>query len=249
MGNITGAGLRKAVLKALNPKAPGLEDWLREHAAHLVDRIMATGAPSDLRYDFTIPYSTGLHCYILGIPQADSAALYGSLDVAFMNSPREIPAAAMNWDRDMAHMVMRLNDPDTGGLMGELAALREDPAYDHLTDEMLATVGVTMFGAGVISVMGFLTMAIVSLIQNLDLKARLVAEPELIPAAVDELLRINLSIADGLPRIATETMQLGDVTVQKGELVLVLVEAANHDPAEFDDPHTVRLDRPTRTHT
>lgn len=92
--------------------------------------------------------------------------------------------------------------------------------------------------------MGFLTMAIVSLIQNLDLKARLVAEPDLIPVAVDELLRINLSIADGLPRIATETMQLGDVTVQKGELVLVLVEAANHDPAEFDDPHTVRLDRP-----
>ncbi|MGW6140239.1 cytochrome P450 [Streptomyces sp. NPDC055140] len=244
MGNITGAGLRKAVLKALNPKAPGLEDWLREHAAHLVDRLVSAGAPSDLRYDFTIPYSTGLHCYILGIPQADSAALYGSLDVAFMNSPREIPAAAMNWDRDMAHMVMRLNDPETGGLMGELAALREDPAYNHLTDEMLATVGVTMFGAGVISVMGFLTMAIVSLIQNPDLKARLVAEPELIPAAVDELLRINLSIADGLPRIATETMQLGDVTVQKGELVLVLVEAANHDPAEFDDPHTVRLDRP-----
>lgn len=200
--------------------------------------------PADLRRDFTVPYSTGLHCHILGIPQSDGPDLYRSLHVAFMNSPRTIPAAGINWDRDMGHMVDRLNDPATTGLMAELAALRDDPDYAHLTDEMLATVGVTMFGAGVISVMGFLTMALVSLIQHPELKDRLIADPALIPAAVDELLRINLSIADGLPRIATETMQLGDVTVQKGELVLVLVEAANHDPAEFEDPHTVRLDRP-----
>ncbi|MFB7052184.1 cytochrome P450 [Streptomyces vinaceus] len=244
MGNITGAGLRKAVMKALNPKAPGLEAWLTGHAHALVDQLVTTGIPGDLRREFTVPYSTGLHCHILGIPQSDGPDLYRSLHVAFMNSPRTIPAAGINWDRDMAHMIDRLGDPETTGLMAELAALREDPDYAHLTDEMLATVGVTMFGAGVISVMGFLTMALVSLIQHPDLKARLIADPALIPAAVDELLRINLSIADGLPRIATETMQLGDVTVQKGELVLVLVEAANHDPAEFEDPHTVRLDRP-----
>ena len=244
MGNITGAGLRKAVMKALNPKAPGLEDWLTAHANRLVDELVEKGAPADLRRDFTVPYSTGLHCQILGIPQTDAAGLYESLHVAFMNSPREIPAAGMNWDRDMAHMVGRLDDPSTTGLMAELAALRDDPDYAHLTDEMLATVGVTMFGAGVISVMGFLTMGIVSLIQHPELKATLIADPSLIPAAVDELLRINLSIADGLPRIATETMRLGDVEVQKGELVLVLVEAANHDPQEFEDPHSVRLDRP-----
>lgn len=244
MGNITGAGLRKAVMKALNPKAPGLEEWLIAHANELVDQLVTTGVPADLRRDFTVPYSTGLHCHILGIPQSDGPDLYRSLHVAFMNSPRSIPAAGINWDRDMDHMVARLDDPETTGLMAELAALRDDPEYDHLTDEMLATVGVTMFGAGVISVMGFLTMALVSLIQHPELKAKLIAAPALIPAAVDELLRINLSIADGLPRIATETMQLGDVTVQEGELVLVLVEAANHDPAEFEDPHTVRLDRP-----
>ncbi|MBT2401526.1 cytochrome P450 [Streptomyces sp. ISL-100] len=244
MGNITGAGLRKAVMKALNPKAPGLEEWLTRHAHQLVDQLVATGAPADLRHDFTVPYSTGLHCHILGIPQTDGPGLYRSLHVAFMNSARGIPAAGINWDRDMGHMVDRLNDPETTGLMGELAALREDPEYAHLTDEMLATVGVTMFGAGVISVMGFLTMGLVSLIQHPDLKAQLIADPALIPAAVDELLRINLSIADGLPRIAIEDMRLGDVTVRKGELVLVLVEAANHDPAEFEDPHAVRLDRP-----
>lgn len=49
MGNITGAGLRKAVLKALNPKSPGLVEWMRSCAGELVDGLMREGAPADLR--------------------------------------------------------------------------------------------------------------------------------------------------------------------------------------------------------
>ncbi|GGX19038.1 cytochrome P450 [Streptomyces chryseus] len=247
MGNITGAGLRKAVLKALNPKAPGLVEWMRSHAAELVDGLMAEGAPADLRGQFADPYSAGMHCHILGIPKADAPRLTRSLDIAFMNSACPVSGAKLNWDRDIAYMVERLDDPATTGLMAELAALREDPEYDHLTDEMLATVGVTMFGAGVISTSGFLTMALVSLIQHPELTAELLADPGKIPAAVDELLRINLSIGDGLPRLALEDVTLGEVEVKKGELVLVLVEGANFDPDAFADPHKVDLARENNT--
>lgn len=242
MGNITGAGLRRAVMRAINPKAHA--DWLEAYAGELADRLLAEGAPADLRRDFTVPYSTGLHCRLLGIPLADADRLYRSLHVAFMNSPRPIPAAALNWDRDIAYMKGRLDDPATTGLMGELATLRDTPDYAHVSDDMFATVGVTMFGAGVISVMGALTMMCVTLLLDHDVRDRLAADPGLIPTAVDELLRVNLSIADGLPRIALDDVRLGEVTVAKGELVLVLVEAANHDPAQYDDPHAIRLDRP-----
>lgn len=247
MGNITGAGLRKAVLKALNPKSPGLIEWMRSYADELVDGLVREGAPVDLRGGFADPYSAGMHCRILGVPQADAPKLMRSLDIAFMNSACPIAGARLNWDRDIAYMTERLDDPATMGLMGELAALRRDPDYDHLTDEMLATVGVTMFGAGVISTSGFLTMALVSLIQHPELHARLLADRTLVPAAVDELLRINLSIGDGLPRLATDDVRLGDVEVKAGELVLVLVEGANFDPAAFPDPHTVDLGRENAT--
>lgn len=247
MGNITGAGLRKAVLKALNPKSPGLAEWMRCYAAELVDELIGEGAPADLRGGFADPYSAGMHCRILGIPQEDAPRLMRSLDIAFMNSACPVAGARLNWDRDIAYMTGRLDDPATTGLMAELAALRADPDYGHLTDEMLATVGVTMFGAGVISTAGFLTMALVSLIQHPELHARLLADRTLVPAAVDELLRINLSIGDGLPRLATEDVPLGDVQVKAGELVLVLVEGANFDAAAFPDPYAVDLTRENST--
>jgi cytochrome P450 len=244
MGNITGAGLRKAVLKAINPKAPGLTDWMRAHAVRLVEELMVDGAPADLKNAFADPYSAAMHCFILGIPPSDAPRLMRSLDIAFMNSACPVAGAALNWDRDISYMKERLDDPLTTGLMRDLAVLREDPAYDHLTDEMLATVGVTMFGAGVISTSGFLTMALLSLMQHPELVERLVADPTLIPAAVEELLRINLSIGDGLPRLALEDVRLGDVDVREGELVLVVVEGANLDPDEFPDPDRVILERP-----
>ncbi|APE21169.1 MULTISPECIES: cytochrome P450 [Streptomyces] len=244
MGNITGAGLRKAVMKAINPKAPGLEEWLRARAGALVDALVAEGAPGELRGAYADPYSSGLHCRMLGIPEEDGPRLLRSLDVAFMNAPSEIEAARLHWDRDIAYMTERLDDPATGGLMAELAALREDPEYAHLTDEMLATVGVTLFGAGVISTAGFLTMALVSVLTRPDVRAALTAGGgHGVAGAMDELLRVNLSIGDGLPRLALEDVRLGDVEVRAGELVLVLVEAANHDPLHFPDPLAFRPDR------
>ncbi|MBP2581659.1 mycocyclosin synthase [Streptomyces sp. PvR006] len=244
MGNITGAGLRKAVMKAINPKAPGLEEWLRARAGALVDALVAEGAPGELRGAYADPYSAGLHCRMLGIPEEDGPRLLRSLDVAFMNAPHEIEAARLHWDRDIAYMTERLDDPATGGLMAELAALREDPDYAHLTDEMLATVGVTLFGAGVISTAGFLTMALVSVLTRPDVREALTAGGVgRVAGAMDELLRVNLSIGDGLPRLALEDVRLGEVEVRAGELVLVLVEAANHDAGHFPDPLAFRPDR------
>ncbi|MFF9815499.1 cytochrome P450 [Streptomyces sp. NPDC014006] len=244
MGNITGAGLRRAVMRALNPKAEGLEEWIRREAHRLVDTLVAEGPTADLRGAFCEPYSAGMHCHILGIPTSEAPAFLRSLDIAFMNSPCPITGAKVNWDRDIARMTGLLNDPATGGLMGELSTLRDDPDYAHLTDEMLATVGVTLFGAGVISTSGFLTMALVHLLTHPELWALLRERPEVTGAAVEELLRVNLSIGDALPRIALEDVTLGDVRVRAGELVLVLVEGANFDEERFPDPHRFDVERP-----
>jgi mycocyclosin synthase len=243
MGNITGAGLRKAVMKAINPKSPGLEEWMRTEAKRLVDKILRDGPTADLRGAFAEPYSAGMHCRILGIPRHEAAYFLRSLDIAFMNSRCPVKGAEINWNRDITRMTELLNLPGVDGLLGDLAALRGEEGYAHLTDEMLATVGVTMFGAGVISTSGFLTMALVSVMQRPMVKDHLVDHPEDIGPAVEELLRVNLSIGDALPRLATRDARLGNVEVKAGELVLVLVEGANLDPEHFPDPEAFDLTR------
>ncbi|MEU9481805.1 cytochrome P450 [Streptomyces sp. NPDC048191] len=247
MGNITGVGLQRAMMNALNPKAPGLAEWLRDEAHRLVDTLVAAGPTADLRTAFCEPYSAGMHCLLLGIPQGEAPAFLRSLDIAFMNSACPITGARINWHRDIARMTALLDDPSTHGLMGELAALRHDPDYAHLSNEMLATIGVTLFGAGVNATSSFLTMALVYLLTHPHARDLLRDHPDLIGPGVEELLRVNLSNGDALPRLALEDTRLGDVEVKQGELVLVLIEGANLDPAKFPDPHRFDLHRDNTT--
>ncbi|WP_329462914.1 cytochrome P450 [Streptomyces sp. NBC_01431] len=250
MGNINSAGLRSAVMKSLNPRTDGLADWLRARAGEFVDALRAEGPPADLRAGFADPFSAALHCKVVGAPFEDWRRLMSGLDVAFMTSAHTFEGAGLNWYKDLGYMVDRLNSPDLDpdSLLGRLAALRQDQESAHLTDEMLATVAVSLFGAGAVSTSAFLTLAILALLQHPDLAGYLREHPERMGRAVDELLRWNLSIGDGLPRLAVEDVPLGQVLIKKGELVLVLVEGANFDPEVFTDPERLDLEREHNPH-
>ncbi|AYG80304.1 Cytochrome P450 121 [Streptomyces hundungensis] len=250
MGNINSAGLRSAVMKSLSPRADGLAERLRERAGEFIDALLAEGPPADLRAGFADPFSAALHCQVIGVPFTDWRRLMSGLDTAFMTSAHTFEGAGLNWYKDLGYMVERLNAPDVPpeSLLGRLGALREDAESAHLTDEMLATVAVSMFGAGAVSTSAFLVLAILALLQHPELIGYLREHPERMGRAVDELLRWNLSIGDGLPRLALEDVRLGEVLVKKGELVLVLVEGANFDPAVFSDPDRLDLDREHNPH-
>ncbi|MFF3858819.1 cytochrome P450 [Streptomyces sp. NPDC002209] len=250
MGNINSAGLRDAVMKALNPRRKGLQDRLRAQAGELVDRIVAEGAPADLRAGFADPFSAALHCQVLGVPFEDRRRLMSGLDVAFMTAREPFADSALNWYKDVGYFADQLRAQlarpaeQRTGLLGRFAELKEaDPQSAHLTDDMFATVAVSLFGAGAVSTSAFLVLAVLALLQRPELIGYLREHPERMGRAVDELLRWNLSVGDGLPRIATQDVQVGDVLVREGELVLVLLEGANFDPEAFENPGELDLGR------
>ncbi|GHA92509.1 cytochrome P450 [Streptomyces chryseus] len=250
-GGDAGAGLRGAVMKALNPRTgKGMHGWLRITADRLIDDLMAWGPPVDLRAGFADPFSAALHCKILGVPFEDWPRLMASLDVAFMTSAQPFEGSQLNWYKDVGYMVERLNAPasERSGLLGELAALREDPRSSHLTDEMLATVAASLFGAGAVSTSAFLARAMLALLRRPQLTAYLKDRPDRMARAVDELLRGNLSVGDGPTRLALADVHLGDVLVRKGELVLVLVEGATFDAEVFEHPEILHLNRAYNPH-
>jgi cytochrome P450 len=79
-----------------------------------------------------------------------------------------------------------------------------------------------------------------------DDRRRLVVEPELLPVAVEELLRVYSPVTMG--RLATEDVTLNGVTIPAGSRVLMNFPAANRDPAQFPDPDTVMIDRAQNRH-
>ncbi|MET9321613.1 cytochrome P450 [Streptomyces sp. NPDC003038] len=250
MGNINGAGLRNAVMKALNPRQQGLQDALLAKAGELIDQIVAEGGPADLRTGFADPFSAALHCQVLGVPFEDWRRLMSGLDVAFMTAREPFADSALNWYKDVGYFTEQLEaqlalpSEERTGLLGRFAELKEaDPESAHLTDEMFATVAVSLFGAGAVSTSAFLVLAVLALLQKPELIGYLRAHPERMGKAVDELLRWNLSVGDGLPRIAMADIQVGDVLVREGELVLVLLEGANFDPEVFENPQELNLER------
>ena len=82
------------------------------------------------------------------------------------------------------------------------------------------------------------------LVTHPDQQRRLCDQPDLLPAAVEELLRyVPLGSAAGMPRVAIEDIQLGDTHIRAGETVLAARAAANRDQTAFPDPDTIILDR------
>jgi pentalenolactone synthase len=76
----------------------------------------------------------------------------------------------------------------------------------------------------------------------------LVADPGLVPKAVEELLRAPARGGGGIPRYARADLEIGGVTIRAGELVLLDNNTANHDPAVFPDPDRVDVTRPASAH-
>jgi cytochrome P450 len=85
------------------------------------------------------------------------------------------------------------------------------------------------------------------LARHSDHQARIRADTALVPAAVEELLRVYAPTI-GLCRAATVDTTVDSVPVLAGEQVMVSYLSANHDPATFEDPHAFRLDRPNSRH-
>jgi cytochrome P450 len=77
--------------------------------------------------------------------------------------------------------------------------------------------------------------------------AKLHAQPELMPAAVEEMLRYS-GIVRRIYRRATATVELGDVTISQGELVALMLATANRDPAQFRSPDELDITRPVASH-
>ena len=118
---------------------------------------------------------------------------------------------------------------------------------DRLTDEeIIANVIVTMVG-GLETTTNLIGNGMLTLLRNPQEMHRLRSEPEIMPAAVEELLRYE-SPSQQTARIARADVELGGKQIRKGQAVIAVMAAGNRDPERFPDPDRLDFDRPDNRH-
>lgn len=108
-----------------------------------------------------------------------------------------------------------------------------------LTDEELNRMCFLLLVAGLHTVQGSLAWAVKHLVENPEQRKLIIDDPgEVLPTAVEEILRIDSAIIAG--RSTTREVQLGGMTIPEGDQLVVVLGAANRDGRQFEDP--TRLD-------
>ncbi|EKX66295.1 cytochrome P450 [Streptomyces ipomoeae] len=220
-----------------------------ELADELLDGIIAAGRPADLVEDFAIPMPTTIICEVLGIPAKDHRMLWHWAETVLSAvTPGEVFATEGQAFMDyMAGMLeLRGREPGDDLLTTLVRACREQGL---ISEEELLSIACDLLIAGFISTTNQIGNFFHQLLVNPEELVRLRERPELIPGAVEELMRyVPLLTGFSLPRYATADVELGGVTIRAGEAVMIATAAANRDPEVFQEPERLVLDRPANPH-
>ena len=233
-----------------------LRPWIAGLAASLADEVAdagSDGSPVDLVSAYAEPLPVAVIAELLGVPGADRDLLrpwsraivrmyeYGrSAEVG----PEAERAAAefVGYLRDLAAQRRRRPAED---LVSHLVAVRGEDG-SRLTEDELVTTCILLLNAGHEATVNVTANGTWALLAHPDQLARLRADPGLLAAAVEELIRYD-SPLQLFERTAVADVEIAGVTVGAGQRIAALLGAANRDPAVFTEPDRLdvgRLDNP-----
>ena len=245
------SAVRRLVRSGLTPRMiRRVEDDLRERARRLLDEV-EPGTPVDFLTDIAAEVPMQMICILLGVPESERHWLFEAIEPSF------------DFGGARKASITRLSVEEAGSRMFEygqelIAAKRARP-----TDDMLSVVVNSddpelsdiegylffnlLFSAGAETTRNAIAGGLLALAENPEWFEALRADPQLLPTAIEEMIRWT-SPSPSKRRTATRRATLGGHTIEAGQKVLVWEGSANRDAAVFASPDHFDITRKPNPH-
>jgi cytochrome P450 len=228
--------LRRLVAGHFTPgRIAALRPRVEEIAGELIAVLPRRGTV-DLVASYALPLPVAVICELLDVPAADRTAFHTwSNELVMPTSPEAAGAAATALTGCLTELTGR-----GGTLLGDLAG--------ELDAEELLGMAFLLLVAGHETTVNLISATVHGLLAHPEQLARLVADPALTEAAVEEALRYSAPVHSSAFRFAVEHLDLAGTEVAAGDAVLVSLAAASRDPLHFPDPDRFDITRRTQGH-
>ncbi|MGW5530501.1 cytochrome P450 family protein [Streptomyces xanthochromogenes] len=222
---------------------------LRPYITGVVDDLMSTWRPGtevDLVADLAVPLPVTVVCELLGVPESDRATLAGwSHDLFDATDTDRVDRASHRIGDHLTRLVDTARATPGDGPLHSFLRGCDDGGLDR--DEIVSLAALLLV-AGHETTTHFIGNAVLALLRHPEAFDRLCRAPDLIPGALDELLRFDSPVSVATFRHSTEDLRVGGVDIPAGFPVLIAPGAANRDPAVFPGPGRLDLDRDAGGH-
>ncbi len=244
--------LRALVQKAFTPvMIEMLRKRVEDLTDHLIDRALRKNQ-FDLITEFALPLPTTIIAELIGVPAEDrdrfhrwSAKVVSLSPIATPEMLFSIPAALAFLKYIQQQIRTRRINPGMDLLSALIAA---EQTGDKLSEDELVAMIFLLLIAGHETTVNLIGNGTLALLENPLQLSKLLANPDVLKSAVEEMLRYYSPVELATERWAREDVLVAGTLIPKGDLVFLGLGSANRDPAQFPEPDVFNVDRSPNRH-
>ena len=242
--------LRGLVQKAFTPQMiSGMRDRIQEITNELLDEA-TNKTKMNLINDFAFPLPIIVICEILGVPSADRDKFRVWSNSLIEGTNGEHAADMFQHMNEFIQYLRewfeKVRNNPGNDLISQLIMAEE--GGDQLTEREIYGVVSLLIIAGHETTVNLIGNSILALLEHPDQLNLLKSQPELIHSVIEESLRFNGPVEFSTSRWASEDMEFNGKLIRKGELMIIALNSANHDPDQFNDPEIFDITREKSPH-
>jgi cytochrome P450 len=240
---------RKAAVTFTNRQVNLLKPKIEQVVDEALDAMAAMEPPVDMHYVLSLRVPMTVICLLLGIPYEDHEFFQtnGTVLLGGTATMEQRQAALVDVNNYLVSLVeLKQREPGEDLISRAVAEYRAN-GEDFTTRDLVNLCRLLMNG-GHETTASMLSLGTAALLEHPAELAKLKADPTLVEAATEELVRY-LTIGDAaVPRVALEDIELAGATIKAGDGILCLGLTGNRDPEVYENPDELILERGSRKH-